>query len=333
MPLRPTYNPSLPFIIDNWSGNPLNEKNQYVNLDGPSQRNYWQVLKWQAEKKPLHKLKHKQQHGITITQNTRLTQNTDSGLTWLGHASFLITLSGKQIIVDPILEGLPVVVHQIKRYTPLPLPKEALQPIDYILITHNHRDHCDQKSLQLITSLNPKAIILTGLGIAPLLRSWKIGNTIIEAGWFQRYPIEEDFSVTYLPAKHWNRRGLTDLNEMLWGSMMIESKAGNIYFGADSGLGIHFEQIAKIFPKIDYAMIGIGAYKPEWFMHPSHTSPADALQVLKTLNAGQLIPMHFGTFDLSDEPIFYPKQELQRLQEEQNINEVLHLSIGGKHYF
>lgn len=330
---RPTHNPDLSFIIQDWQGNPLNEKNQYINLDGASQRNYWDVLKWQAAPKPLKPLKKKQHHGIIITENTRLAANTDAGITWLGHASFLITLQGKQIMVDPILEGLPVVVHQIKRYTPLPLPKESLRPIDYILITHNHRDHCDQRSLQLLTTFNPHAIILTGLGIAPLLRSWKIANPIIEAGWYQRYPLEEDFAITYLPAKHWNRRGLTDLNEMLWGSMMLESKEANIYFGADSGLGIHFEQIARLFPHIDYALIGIGAYKPEWFMHPSHTSPADALVVLGQLQAKQLIPMHFGTFDLSDEPIFYPKQELLRLQEEQHVEQVLHLSIGGKHYF
>jgi L-ascorbate metabolism protein UlaG (beta-lactamase superfamily) len=330
---RPTYNPSLPFIIKEWLGNPLNEKNQYINLDGPSQRNYFDVLKWQAEKKPLKPLKKKQHHGIDIIEDHALTSNTDNGITWLGHATFLLSINGKQIIIDPILHGLGVVVHEIKRYTPLPLPIDTLKHIDYILISHNHRDHCDQKSLQQLTALNPKAIILTGLGIGALLRKWKITNPIIEAGWYQRYALEEDFAVTYLPAKHWNRRGLTDLNEMLWGSMMIESEAGNIYFGADSGLGTHFDQIAQLFAKIDYAMIGIGAYKPEWFMHPSHTSPADALVVLNQLKAKQLIPMHFGTFDLSDEPIFYPKQELQRLQEEQSIEQVLHLSIGGKHYF
>lgn len=330
---RLTHNPSLSFIIEKWQGNPLNEKNQYINLDGPSQRNYWDVLKWQAEKKPLKPLKKKQQHGIEIINNEKLTQDKENGITWLGHASFLIAVNGKQLITDPILDKLPVVVHLIKRYTPLPIGIDRLKGIDYILLSHNHRDHCDQKSLQILTTINPKAIILTGLGIAPLLRSWKINNPIIEAGWFQRYNLDEDFSVTYLPAKHWNRRGLTDLNEMLWGSMMVESKAGNIYFGADSGLGKHFEQIAQLFPQIDYAMIGIGAYKPEWFMHPSHTSPADALVVLEQLKAKQLIPMHFGTFDLSDEPIFYPKQELLRLQEENNISNVLHLGIGGKHYF
>lgn len=331
--VRITHNPALPFIVPEWKGNPLNAKNQYINLDGPSQRNYFDVLKWQLDKKPLKALKKNQQPGIDIVENPRLTQDTATGITWLGHASFLFTLHGKQIITDPIFHGLGVVVHEIKRYTPMPLPVEQLKNIDYILLSHNHRDHCDQKSLQQLSVLNPNAIILTGLGIGALLRQWKITNRIIEAGWFQRYNIEEEFSVTYLPAKHWNRRGLTDLNEMLWGSMMIESKAGTIYFGADSGLGNHFSTIAGLFPKIDYALIGIGAYQPEWFMQGSHTSPSDALLVMEQLKAKQLVPTHFGTFDLSDEPIYYPKQVLQQLQAEKNIDHVLHMSIGGKHYF
>ncbi len=330
---RPTYNSSLPFIIENWQGNPVNDKGQYINLDGASQRSYADVLKWQAEKKPLKPLKQNQQPGIEIVENHSLTKDIDNGFTWLGHASFLFSINGKQIITDPIFHELGVVVHQIKRYTPLPTSIDRLKHIDYILLSHNHRDHCDRKSLQQLCALNPKAVILTGLEIGKLLRQWKISNPIIEAGWFQRYTLDEDFSITYLPAKHWNRRGLADLNEMLWGSMMIESSAGNLYFGADSGLGMHFEQIGNIFPSIDYAFIGIGAYKPEWFMHPSHTSPADALVVINQLKTKHLVPMHFGTFDLSDEPIFYPKKELLDLQEKQNINNVLHLAIGKKYYF
>jgi L-ascorbate metabolism protein UlaG (beta-lactamase superfamily) len=205
-----------------------------------------------------------------------------------------------------------------------------LKNIDYILLSHNHRDHCDQKSMQQLCLLNPNAIILTGLNIAPLLRSWKITNPIIEAGWYQRYHIEADVAITYLPAKHWNRRGLTDMNNMLWGSFMLEGGNKKIYFGADSGLGIHFEEIAQLFPGIDITLLGIGAYKPEWFMASAHTSPADAIVAFDQLQAKQFIPMHHGTFDLSDEPIFYPKQELLLLEEQQNINNVQHLTIGQK---
>ena len=184
-----------------------------------------------------------------------------------------------------------------------------------------------------LCTLNPSAVILTGLNIAPLLRSWRIKNPIIEAGWYQQYQLETDVQVSYLPAKHWNRRGLHDMNDMLWGSFMLQSPTQTIYFGADSGLGIHYPEIAQLFPNIDVAILGIGAYKPEWFMNTAHTSPADALVAFEQLNAKQLIPMHHGTFDLSDEPVFYPKQDLMLLQEQHNITAVQHLSIGNKMQF
>jgi L-ascorbate metabolism protein UlaG (beta-lactamase superfamily) len=263
-----------------------------------------------------------------VHTNAVFTKNTDEGFTWLGHATYLFTIGGKRFITDPVL----YTVGPVKRFTALPCAVDDLKHLDFILLSHNHRDHADAKSMQQLCALNPKAIILTGLEIGNLLRSWKITNPIIEAGWYQQYHLEAELQITYLPAKHWNRRGLTDMNTMLWGSFMLQSKQHTVYFGADSGLGIHFEEISTLFPSIDYAMLGIGAYKPEWFMHTAHTSPADVLIVQQQLKAKQLVPMHHGTFDLSDEPIFYPKQELLRLQEQHGINNVQHLSIGLKHF-
>lgn len=329
MNIIPTHNPALPFIKENWNGNLLNDKQQYINLDGPSERGFGELFKWQFEKNQLKPLKKKQQPNVDVVQSKLITQNRENGFVWLGHASYLFTLAGKHFLTDPVLYN----VGPLKRFTPLPCDVAALKQIDYILLSHNHRDHADKKSIQHLCALNPSAIILTGLNIAPLLRSWKINNPIIEAGWYQQYQLETDVQVTYLPAKHWNRRGLTDMNNMLWGSFMLQSPTQTIYFGADSGLGMHFEEIGQLFPSIDYAMLGIGAYKPEWFMHTAHTSPADALIALQQLNAKQLVPMHFATFDLSDEPLFYPKQELLQLQEQQNIDAVLHLAIGAKHQF
>ena len=328
MKLRSTHNPSLPFIKQGWTGNSLNEKNQYLNLDGASERSFRELLKWQTEANPLKGLKRKQTAGVEVITGSSFAKSTEDGFTWLGHASFLFTLSGKQFITDPVLYN----VGPVKRHTALPCSVGELRQIDFILLSHNHRDHADAKSMQQLCALNPNAIILTGLEIGNLLRSWKISNPVIEAGWYQQYNIDADITVTYLPAKHWNRRGLTDMNEMLWGSFMLQSPQHTVYFGADSGMGVHFEDISTLFPSIDYALLGIGAYKPEWFMHTAHTSPADVLRAQQQLGAGQLVPMHHSTFDLSDEPIFYPKQELMQLQEDQAIDTVLHLAIGQKHF-
>jgi L-ascorbate metabolism protein UlaG (beta-lactamase superfamily) len=322
----PTHNPSLSFIKDNWNGNLLNKRQQYINLDGPSERSFAELLKWQTEKNPLKPLKRNQQAGIDVLTNQQITASREDGIVWLGHASFLFTLSGKHFIADPVLYN----VGPLKRFTPLPSEVAALKQIDFILLSHNHRDHADKRSMMELCVLNPSATILTGLNITPLLRSWGIRNAIVEAGWYQRYQLDADVEVTYLPAKHWNRRGLHDMNDMLWGSFMLQSPTKTIYFGADSGLGIHYTETAALFPAIDVAVLGIGAYKPEWFMATAHTSPADALIAFEQLKAKMLIPMHHGTFDLSDEPIFYPKREMLLLQEKLGVNAVNHLSIGKK---
>ena len=256
----PTHNPSLSFIKENWSGNILNEKQQYINLDGPAEKSFAELLKWQTEKNPLKPAKKKQQTTVDVVTNHHITSNREDGVVWLGHASFLFTLSGKHFITDPVLYN----VGPVKRFTPLPCDVDALKQIDFILLSHNHRDHCDQKSMQQLCALNPNAIILTGLNVA----------------------------ITHLPAKHWNRRGLAVINNMLWRSFMIEGSKQKIYFGADSGLGIHFAEIAQLFPGIDIAILGIGAYKPEWFMASAHTSPADALVAFAQLKAKQFIPFH-----------------------------------------
>jgi L-ascorbate metabolism protein UlaG (beta-lactamase superfamily) len=326
MQSRSTHNPSLPFIKERWKGNLLSKESTYINLDGPSERSFSELLKWQTSRNRLRQAKKKKGVGIDVIASPHLISNREEGFTWLGHASYLFTLQGQHFITDPVLYN----VGPVKRLTSLPCSAEELQQIDFILLSHNHRDHADQKSMQLLCTLNPNAVILTGLEIGKLLRSWKITNPIIEAGWYQQYQIASDVKITYLPAKHWNRRGLTDMNTMLWGSFMLQTPKHTLYFGADSGLGIHFAEIGQLFPTIDFAFLGIGAYMPEWFMHTSHTSPADVLQAQLHLGAQQVVPMHHGTFDLSDEPVYYPKQELLHLQELHGFDRVLHLSIGQK---
>jgi L-ascorbate metabolism protein UlaG (beta-lactamase superfamily) len=321
---KPTFNPALPFFKKDWIGNMLNLKNQYINLDGPSEKSFKALLQWQTAKNTLKALKKNQQPQVEVLLNQQYSKNSFDGFVWLGHASFLFHIGGKFCIVDPVFYG----VGPLKRKTAMPCAVQSIIGLDYILLSHNHRDHADQKSMQQLCALNPTAIVLTGLEIGNLLRAWKITNTIIEAGWFQQYPTDDALHITYLPAKHWNRRALKDLNEMLWGSFMLQSENLTVYFGADSGMGIHFSMIADLYPTIDYAFLGIGAYMPEWFMYPAHTSPADALVAFKQLNADFLVPMHHATFDLGDEPVFYPKQEMLRLQEEQNCTTVIHAAIG-----
>lgn len=325
--MRKTHNKDLPFVVDGWQGNPLDSKGRYTNLDGHSARGLKDVLKWKLfQSNPYAEAKKNQSSNVTVITDSDMMSVDKDAIIWLGHATFLLCLGGRRIIIDPILYD----IWPLKRFTELPIDVDLLTGIDLILLSHNHRDHADENSMKKITSLNPDAVIYTGLEIGELLRGWDITNDITEAGWYQKYPpLGKEIDITYLPAKHWNRRFLNDLNEMLWGSFMIRFGDRNIYFGADSGLGDHFSLIGKMYD-IDIAMIGIGAYEPVWFMRPSHTSPNDALQVMADLGARQMIPMHYGTFDLSDEPISNPKEILQELIKGRND---IHINAVGERWW
>ena len=103
--------------------------------------------------------------------------------------------------------------------------------------------------------------------------------------------------------------------------MSFEGAGKTIYFSGDSGYGAHYKEIAELFPHIDYFLIGIGAYKPRWFMEPNHNSPEEALKAAIDANAGAIIPMHFGRFDLSDEPPGEPLKVLQEKAREMNLSD------------
>lgn len=300
----------------------MDKNNRYVNPDEPSEKGFKDLFKWQFGKNKYAANKKNQKSNVEVVKSGEfLTANNDH-FTWLGHASFLFQIRGIKIITDPVIHS----IWPLKRYTDLPCSPDDLVGIDVILLSHTHRDHADKKSMKQIAQQNPEAIIYTGLGTGELLKSWGIMNQVVEAGWYQEYPhIRDEVRIQYLPAKHWNRRFLFDLNQMLWGSFMIQFDDTSIYFGADSGYGPHFKEIGNLFD-IDMAFLGIGAYEPIWFMHPSHTSPKDVLQVKEELKSRYLIPMHYGTFDLSDEPIFNPKVELQKLTK--GRDDVLFSDIG-----
>jgi L-ascorbate metabolism protein UlaG (beta-lactamase superfamily) len=317
-------NENLPIIKSGWKGNLIDSKGRYTNLDGPSMRGFKALMKWQLSTNPFAEEKKNQSSNVNVVQNSNFLEDKNLGFTWIGHTTYLFQIGPYKIITDPILKD----IWPLKRYTPLPCSEEKFSDIDFILLSHNHRDHCDKTSLVSLCKRNPSAKILTGLAIGPMLKKWGIKNTIEEAGWYQRYLTETDLTIHYLPAKHWNRRYLHDLNTMLWGSFMIAYNGVHLYFGADSGMGIHYQEIKKLYPKIDYAFLGIGAYEPVWFMKRSHTSPKDVVTIKELMEIGRVVPMHYGTFDLSNEPVSNPKKVLQSIVS--GDADYLFLDIGRK---
>jgi len=313
-----TSNPVLPTIKPGWKGTPLDENGLFINHEYPWKLDYGQVLRYLLHRNPQQAIKRQDTWRIPVLKDDRWLTDTADKIVWLGHASFFIQLSGIRMLIDPIYGKLPVG----KRYSAMPVAPDKLLNIHYILVSHAHYDHCDKNSIKLLTLNNPGAQLLTGLKLDGLINKWT-DNKIQTAGWYQQYQLESGLKITFLPSRHWANRSLFNVNTTLWGAFMIEKDGKRIYYGGDSGKGTHFNDVGELFQNINIALIGAGAYAPAWFMEPMHQNPYDAVKAFHATQAKTFIPFHYGTFDLSDEPLGEPEQILNKLNAEGKIENVL----------
>lgn len=308
---RYMLNPGLETIHpnSNWKGVPMNGKGQFVNLHEPFVNNFGRLIKWQFSKNPYAGQKKVDQRELSSVYRNDLFDRTHDEIVWLGHASFLIRLNGVTLLTDPIFFDNFVLKNQVN----LPFDPDTVRNIDAILVSHDHRDHCDQRTLSHLNEKCPQAALLTGLRMKPLISPWMPQARFQQAGWYQKFNMTEELEIIYVPSRHWGRRGLFDERKRLWGGFFIKSPKISIYFMGDSGYGSHFREIRQICGEPDIAIMGIGAYEPEWFMKSAHISPKDAVKAYRNLGAKTFIPMHYGSFDLSDEPLLMPLDEIIKL--------------------
>lgn len=318
MPFR--SNEKLHTILppDKWQGTPTDKNGRFANHQFPFDIKLSDMLKWRMKGNPQAKEKLSDKWTPPVANNTDWLHDNKNCIVWLGHATFFIRLNNIQIVTDPVFGNLSVIM---KRAVPFSINPNQLKNIDLLLLSHDHRDHLDKPSIQQFTKNNPQANILTGLEMDGILRQWNVENELQTAGWYQQYNTQKaNISVFFLPARHWGRRGVTDTNKRLWGAFLIQVNNTTIYFSGDTGHGNHLKEVNELFGDIDYFICGVGAYKPEWFMHSNHISPQNAIKAANEMQAKNFIPMHYGTFDLSDETISEPIKELQQHRQQLQAN-------------
>jgi L-ascorbate metabolism protein UlaG (beta-lactamase superfamily) len=327
MPEIKTYtsNPALKTIKPNSPGTPLDQKGLFINYDIPTVIKFGSIVKHIFQRNPQREFKKNDTWRIKVLKDETWLSDSSDKIVWLGHASFFIQLSGIRILIDPIFWKLPIV----NRFSELPVQPSKLLDIDYLLVSHAHYDHCDKKSIQLLAANNPNMQILMGLKLDNIVSKWA-KNSIQTAGWYQEYQTDSRLRITFLPSRHWANRTPFDSNTTLWGGFMIKTDEKCIYFGGDSGYGSHFAQIGQLFPHIDVALIGAGAYAPTWFMSPNHQDPYDAVKAFNDTGAKTLIPFHYGTFDAGDEPLSEPEKILSELDAAGKINNQLKFLMLGE---
>jgi len=238
-------------------------------------------------------------------------------IVWFGHSSYLIKIAGKHMLVDPVFSGYasPIKLKSAKSFDGTNVYSvDDMPPIDVLLITHDHYDHCDYKTILKLQ--NKTKCIVTSLGVGSHFGYWGLDmNKVTELDWGEGTEAE-GMSFTAAPARHFSGRGIKR-SKTLWSSFIMKTKEHSIYIGADSGYDIHFKKIGKKYGPFDIAILESGQYNEAW--KSIHMMPEETVQASIDLNAKALLPVHWGKFSLSLHPWNEPIERVTKKAEELNV--------------
>lgn len=253
----------------------------------------------------------------TIHANALAGAGMRPAATWIGHASVLVQASGLNVLTDPIFSqrASPVALIGPERKQAPGVAISDLPHIDVVVVSHNHFDHLDRNSVLLLAAQKGGApLFLVPLGVKPWLAQLGI-DRVVELDWWQSHQVgTTEFYLT--PVQHWSGRSLSDRHHSLWGGWAVLGPDFHWYFSGDTGYSQDFVATRARFASqqlgngFDLALIAIGAYEPNWFMKDQHINPREAVRIHQDLNAKRSIGIHWGTFDLSDEPLDQPPRDL-----------------------
>ncbi len=262
----------------------------------------WDFFKKGSERKPNgYIVPHKFDYSLFSN-----SEGDNYKISWLGHSAFIINISGKIILLDPMLgsHAAPIPIPSLKRYNKIiPIDLDSLKNIDIVIISHDHYDHLDYSTIIRIKN-NVKSFLVSH-GIGNHLKRWKVQQEkIIELNWNENFEID-DIEFICLPARHFSGRGPLNRASTLWSSWAIKSPLVKIYFSGDSGYGKHLKQIGEDHGPFNISLIDCGQYNKAW--KHVHMFPSEAVLAAKELGTEFLMPIHWGGFSLAmhpwDEPV------------------------------
>jgi L-ascorbate metabolism protein UlaG (beta-lactamase superfamily) len=239
-------------------------------------------------------------------------------VTFIGHATFLIQTAAGNILTDPMYSRRagPFNVIGPRRVRQPAVPFDDLPAISMVLLSHNHYDHCDLRTLRkLAQRFDP--VVITPLGNGALVRSSGI-RRVEELDWWQESKTSA-LPITLTPAQHFSARSPLDRNRALWGGFVLMAGGAQIFFAGDTAYAPFFGDVRQRLGPIDLALLPIGAYEPRWFMQSVHMNPAEAVQAHIDLEASESIGMHFGTFQLTTEGVDEPLDALDAACRARNV--------------
>ncbi len=243
--------------------------------------------------------------GRTLREN-----KSEATVTWVGHSTLLVQLDGVNVLTDPQWSdrASPFAFAGPKRVTAPGLRFEDLPPIHLVLISHDHYDHLDVATVRRVAEAH-RPLFLVPLG----LKAWFADRgitTVEELDWWESRTVN-GLTITCLPAQHFSSRTFWDRNRRLWSGWAVAGRERRFFFAGDTGYYDVFKEIGRRLGPFDLAAIPIGAYVPPEIMRPGHTTPEEALQLFEDVRGRRFVGIHWGTFDLAEEPIAEPARRVE----------------------
>ncbi len=256
---------------------------------------------------------------VRPTMPPRRVDGQEMRVTWIGHATVLVQTQGLNILTDPIWSdrASPFSFVGPRRVRAPGVRFEDLPKIDLVLVSHNHYDHLDQSTLRRLWERD-RPLIVTSLGNDAVIRAG--GAESVARDWGGTVPVRDGVEVVIERNHHWGSRWFTDRNRALWSAFTVRMPGGNIFFAGDTGWGdgAWVREVARHGP-FRLAIIPIGAYEPREVMRSHHVNPEEAFAIFDALRPERAIGMHWGTFQLTWEPIDQPRERLAALRRQRNI--------------
>ncbi len=261
-------------------------------------------------------------------------------VTWLGHSALVVQMAGRTILIDPMLgpRASPLSFAGPKRLIDAPLQPADLPRVDAVVFSHDHYDHLDKPSVKALVAAHDP-LFLVPLGLGDIVKDWG-ATRVAEMDWDQYVDLpaldsHAPVRVSCTPARHFSGRSLTNRNGTLWASWYLsagsDDDATRLYYGGDTGYGSLFSEIRERYGVPDVALLPIGAYLPRWFMEEVHMAPENSVQAAIDLGSPHVIPVHWGVFDLADEPMSEPPARFRRYALEASIaDRIRELKVGER---
>lgn len=291
----------------------------FFNPKGQEPLGFKDLLKWQfGETKATWPVSYASPFDGAVPEQ----RHEELTITMIGHATLLIQVSGLNFLTDPVFSdrASPLSFAGPRRVVKPGVALVDLPPIDCILLSHNHYDHLDMVSLKALVDAHDP-VILTPHGNDTIVRN-EIANARITTGnWGDVAPVNDQVTVHFEPIHHWSARGARDRRMALWSGFVVEAPSGKVYVVGDTGFhgGVNYRAAAEKHGGFDAAILPIGAYDPRWFMEAQHQNPEEAVEGHILCKAQVSIAHHWGTFQLTNEPIEEPIERLAAARAAQGL--------------